>query len=50
MKFIHALTQIRLFRLPPHYQSLHSREEQDPKFWREIVIAFVKEKHNTETS
>ena len=32
MKFIHALTQTRLFKPPPHYQSLHSRGEQDPEF------------------
>ena len=32
MKFIHSPTQIRLFKPPPYYQSLHSREEQDLDF------------------
>ena len=50
MKFIHSLTQTRLFKPPPYYQLLCSREEQDPEFWREIAVAFVKEKHNIETS
>jgi len=50
MKFIHSPTQTKLFKLLSYYQSLHFREEQDPEFWREIAVAFVKEKHNTETS
>ena len=33
-----------------YYQSLWSREEQNPEFWKEVAIAFIKEKHNTETS
>ncbi len=32
MKFIHFLIQTRLFKLPPHYQSLYSRGEQNPEF------------------
>ena len=48
MKFICSPTQTRLFQLPPHYQSLKSRGEQDPKFWKEIAIALVENKHNTE--
>jgi len=50
MKFIHSPTQTRLFRPPPHYQSLKSRGEQDPEFWKEIVTVLVKNKHNTKTS
>jgi len=50
MKFVHSLTQIRLFKPLPHYQSLQSREEQNSKFWKEVATAFVEEKHNTETS
>jgi len=50
MKFIYSPTQTRLFKLSPHYQPLHSKGEQDPKFWREIAVVFVKEKYNTETS
>jgi len=34
MKFIQAPTQTRIFRPPPHYQSLKSRGEQDPVFWK----------------
>jgi len=33
---------MRLFKVPPHYQSLCSRGEQDPEFWKEIAVAFVK--------
>jgi len=32
MKFVQSLTQIRLFKLSPHYQFLKFRDEQDPKF------------------
>ena len=32
MKFIYFLIQTRLFKLPPHYQSLYSRGEQNPEF------------------
>jgi len=49
MKFVHSLTQTRLFKLPPHYQALQSREEQDPEFWKEIAVAFMNDKYNTET-
>ena len=50
MKFVQFPTQMRLFKLPPHYQSLWSRGEQDPEFWKEVVTALVDKKHNTETS
>jgi len=50
MKFIQALTQTRIFRPPPHYQSLKSRGEQDPVFWKEIATIFMETKHNTDTS
>ena len=48
MKFVWSPTQTQLFRPPPHYQSLKSREKQDPKFWKEVVTALVNQKHNTE--
>jgi len=32
MKFVQSPTQTRLFKPPPHYQSLKSRGEQDPLF------------------
>ena len=32
MKFVQSPTQTQLFQPPPHYQSLKSRREQDPKF------------------
>jgi len=32
MKFMKTLLQTRIFRLPPYYQSLKSRGEQDPEF------------------
>ena len=50
MKFIKFPTQTRIFRPLPHYQFLQSREEQDLKFWKEVAIAFVENKYNTETS
>ena len=43
-------TQTRIFQLPPHYQSLKSRGEQDPVFWKEIATAFIEMKHNTDIS
>ena len=50
MKFVKALTQTRLFRPPPHYQSLKSRGEQDSKFWKEVATALVDNRYNTETT
>ena len=50
MKFIQSPTQIRLFKLQPHYQALLSRRERDPDFWKEVATALVEEKHNTKTS
>ena len=50
MKFVKMPTQTRLFRPPAHYQSLKSRGEQDPKFWKEITMALVDNWHNTETT
>jgi len=50
MKFVKSPTQTRLFRPPPHYQSLKSRGEQDTEFWKEIAMALVDNRHNTETS
>ena len=41
MKFVQSPTQTWLFRPPPHYQSLKSREEQDPEIWKEIAKALV---------
>ena len=49
MKFVRSPTQTRIFQ-PPHYQSLRSRGEQDPKFWKEITTALVDSKYNTETA
>ena len=41
-------SQTRLFKPPPHYQSLRSRGESDPIFWKEVAMAFLKKKHNTD--
>ena len=50
MKFVKTPSQTRIFRPPPHYQSLKSRGEQDPSFWKEVVTAFLDKKKNTDTS
>ena len=50
MKFVRNPTQTRLFKPLPHYQSLKSRGEQDPMFWKEVAIILVDQKHNTETA
>ena len=50
MKFIWTPSQTRIFRPPPHYQSLKSRGEQDPTFWKEMATAFMETKYNTDTS
>ena len=49
MKFVKAPMQTRIFRPPLHYQSLWSREKQDPDFWKEIATALVDNKYNIET-
>ena len=50
MKFMKTPSQTRIFRPPPYYQSLKSRGEQDPEFWKEVATAFVDKKRNTDTS
>ena len=50
MKFMKTPSQTRIFRPPPYYQSLKSRGEQDPEFWKEVAMAFVDRKRNTDTS
>ena len=50
MKFVYSPMQTRLFKLPPYYQSLCSREELNSEFWMEIAVAVVEEKHNIEIS
>jgi len=47
IKFVKVPTQTRLFRPPSHYQSLKSRGEQDPEFWKEIAMVLVDNWHNT---
>ena len=49
IKFVWSSTQTRLFKPLPHYQSLKSRGEQDPVFWKEVVTVLVDQKHNIET-
>ena len=41
MKFVKSPTQTRLFQPLLHYQSLHSRKEQDSDFWKEVVMALI---------
>jgi len=50
MKFVRTPSQTRLFKPPPHYQSLKSRGENDPIFWKEIATAFLESKYNTDTA
>jgi len=50
MKFVKSPSQTRIFRPPPYYQLLKSREEQDPMFWKKVVKVFLENKRNTDTS
>jgi len=50
MKFVRTPTQTRLFKPPPHYQSLKSRGENNPIFWKEVATAFLEKKYNTDTA
>ena len=50
MKFMKTPLQTRIFRPPPYYQSLKSRGEQDPTFWKEVAIVFLDKKRNTDIS
>jgi len=48
MKFVKTPSQTRIFWPPPYYQSLKSRGEQDPSFWKEVATAFLDKKKNTD--
>ena len=50
MKFIQTPLQMKIFKPLPHYQSLKSRGEQDPAFWKKVAMAFIERKHNTDTA
>jgi len=50
MKFVRTSSQTRIFKLPPHYQSLKSRGKQDPIFWNKVAKAFLEKKYNTNTA
>jgi len=50
MKFVRTPSQMRIFKPPPHYQSLKSRGEQDPIFWNKVAKAFLEKKHNIDTA
>ena len=50
MKFVKTPSQTRIFQLPPYYQSLKSRGEQDPNSWKEVATAFLDKKKNTDTA
>jgi len=50
MKFVQTPSQMRIFKPPPHYQSLKSRGEQDPIFWNEVAKVFLEKKHNMDTA
>ena len=50
MKFIQTPSQTRIFKPPPHYQSLTSRGEQDLTFWKEVAMAFLEKKYNMNTA
>ena len=50
MKFVKTSSQTRIFQPPPYYQSLKSRGEQDPSFWKEVATAFLDKKKNTDTA
>jgi len=48
MKFVKTPAQTRIFQPPPYYQSLKSRGENNPIFWKEVATAFLEKKHNTD--
>ena len=50
MKFVRTPSQTRLFKLPPHYQALRSRGEQDLTFWNEVATIFLDKKYNKDTA
>ena len=50
MKFVQTPSQTRIFKPPPHYQSLKSRGEQDPIFWNKVAKVFLEKKHNINTA
>ena len=50
IKFVQSPIQTRLFKPPPYYQSLKSRGEQDPAFWKEVATGLVDQKYNIETA
>ena len=50
MKFVQTPSQTRIFKPPPHYQSLKSRGEQNLIFWNEVAKAFLEKKYNMDTT
>ena len=50
MNFIRTPSQTRIFKPPPHYQSLKSQGEQNLVFWKEVATAFMERKYNMDTA
>jgi len=50
MKFVQTPSQMRIFKPPPHYQSLKSRGEQDSIFWNKVAKVFLEKKYNMDTA
>lgn len=38
------------FYLLPHYKSIWQDRENDLQYWKEIIVEFIKQKHNSNTS
>ena len=50
MKFVQTPSQTKIFKPLLYYQSLKSRGEQDPTFWKEVATAFLEKKYNMDTA
>jgi len=47
VRTLQLLTKIIPFLPPPHYKTIWQNKEKNIQYWKEIVVEFIKQKHNS---
>ena len=50
LKTLQLPTKTVLFYPPPHYKSIWQNRKSNLQYWKEIIVKFIKQKHNTDTN
>ena len=50
LQTLQALTETTIFFPPEYHKTIYQEGEINPLYWKEIVVEFIKQKHNADTS